>query len=289
MKKNKHKTQFKFREAILSREKAITAHNRLLAVTGKKLFNTTGPNCSACMITWNEEEMIPYCLAFLNSIPKINEICIVDSFSTDRTPQIVEEFKSKTEKVVKFVQRQFDNFTEQRNLCSSLATNRWILYIDADETYTNNLNDLLTILDDVEGINAVRINTLVLFKDRKHFIDSNNLDPHIRIWRRGFAKFQSIIHECLIDNSGRGLHSCTDSDILNGSIIIPNLYMKHAQLLKSEKSLREKGERWETLNMIEASGQRGIEIHKDIWVEWKNGTYPLKALEKETWDITTDM
>jgi hypothetical protein len=67
MKKNKHKTQFKFREAILSREKAITAHNRLLAVTGKKLFNTTGPNCSACMITWNEEEMIPYCLALFRS------------------------------------------------------------------------------------------------------------------------------------------------------------------------------------------------------------------------------
>lgn len=289
MKQNKHKKQFKFRDAILARQKAITAQNRLKAITHKNLFNINVPNCSACMITWNEEEMLPYCLTFLNSISRIDEICIVDSFSTDKTPQIVEDFKTKTKKKVNFLQRKFDNFTNQRNVCNSLATKRWILYIDADETYTDNINDLLAIIDSVDEINAVRIDTVVLFEDRKHFIDNDNTDPHIRIWRRGFANFQGFVHESLVDQIGRGLHCCNDPDILNAATIIPNLAMKHAQLLKSEKCLKEKGNRWDELNMIEESTKRGIKIHKDIWVEWKNGTYPLKELPQEMWDITTSM
>ncbi|HNS16302.1 MAG TPA: glycosyltransferase family 2 protein [Bacteroidales bacterium] len=83
---------------------------------------------SAVIITHNEERNIARCLESLWGIA--DEIVVVDSFSTDKTPQICMEYR------VRFYQRAFDGYSSQKNYGNSLASHSFILSLDADEALT---------------------------------------------------------------------------------------------------------------------------------------------------------
>jgi glycosyltransferase involved in cell wall biosynthesis len=138
---------------------------------------------SACMIVYNEEEMLPYSLAYIRSMP-VEEIVIVDSFSTDGTVKIIEEAAAQDSRI-KWAQNKFTSFGTQRNLSLDMSTKDWILYIDADETYTPQLRVLLDYLETHPEFSYVRIPTIVTTGDMKHFVDSGDVDPHVRMWKRG--------------------------------------------------------------------------------------------------------
>ena len=86
---------------------------------------------SAVIITFNEEEHLEKCLKSLNSIA--DEIIVVDSFSTDRTPEICKAFN------VTFIQHKFEGYIEQKNYAVSLANNDYILSLDGDEALSETL------------------------------------------------------------------------------------------------------------------------------------------------------
>jgi len=79
---------------------------------------------SACIITFNEEYRIRDCL---ESIKWVDEIIVVDSFSTDNTVSLCKEY---TERVY---QRTWQGNIDQKNYTIGLAKNTWILCLDADE------------------------------------------------------------------------------------------------------------------------------------------------------------
>lgn len=82
---------------------------------------------SVCMIVKNEEECVAKCVRSLKSV--VNEINVVDTGSTDRTIAIA------IEEEVKIHHYQWnDNFSEARNYAMSVATQPYILIMDADET-----------------------------------------------------------------------------------------------------------------------------------------------------------
>ncbi|MBI2135839.1 tetratricopeptide repeat protein [Candidatus Woesearchaeota archaeon] len=87
---------------------------------------------SACLIVKNEEQFIANCL---NSIKELaDEIVIADTGSTDKTKEIVNEFK-KTFPNLKLLDFKWSNdFSAARNFSIENATGDWILVIDADET-----------------------------------------------------------------------------------------------------------------------------------------------------------
>lgn len=224
---------------------------------------------SACLITYNEEELLPQCLAFLQDMSLIKEICIIDSDSTDATQNIIRNFSNVTDKTVKFKSEKFNNFRDHRNLSLEMATEDWILIIDADETYTKTLAELAQhIKERGSYINAVRIPTLIMVST-KFYLNKSDVDPHVRMFRRGYAKFQREVHELLTDCSGRILHSAYDPDILTTMGKYPNVWLKHWQITKNDSALIKKGERWETLGMIAASKEAGIPISKDFWINVK--------------------
>ncbi len=76
------------------------------------------------MPTFNEEA---YVEAALRSVRFADEVIVIDSFSTDRTPEIAKKFADL------FLQREFDNFSNQKNHALQYATGDWILFLDADE------------------------------------------------------------------------------------------------------------------------------------------------------------
>jgi len=80
---------------------------------------------SAVIITLNEEENIRRCL---NSVKWVDEIVIVDGYSTDRTLEIAKEFNAK------IVMHKFEgDFGQERNIGNQNASGVWVLALDADE------------------------------------------------------------------------------------------------------------------------------------------------------------
>ena len=79
---------------------------------------------SALAITYNEESNIE---SYIESLSFADEIIIVDSFSTDQTVDLAKKYQ------VKIVQREFDNFSNQKNYAISLAKHDWIVFFDLDE------------------------------------------------------------------------------------------------------------------------------------------------------------
>ncbi len=79
----------------------------------------------------NEEINLPSCLDKLNNF---DEVIVVDSLSTDRTPEIVKEFGFR------LVNFKWDGkFPKKRNWTLEKVNlkNDWVLFLDADEYLTN--------------------------------------------------------------------------------------------------------------------------------------------------------
>jgi glycosyltransferase involved in cell wall biosynthesis len=86
---------------------------------------------SAVIITFNEERNIRRCLTSLVGI--VDEVVVLDSFSTDQTEQICVELG------VRFVQHAFDGHIEQKNRALGFANFDHVLSLDADETLSPEL------------------------------------------------------------------------------------------------------------------------------------------------------
>lgn len=79
---------------------------------------------SSVVITFNEEDKIEACL---ESLAWTDEIIVVDSGSTDRTPEISRRHTDR------FFRHPWQGMIEQKKYATSLASNDWILSLDADE------------------------------------------------------------------------------------------------------------------------------------------------------------
>ena len=242
---------------------------------------------SACIITYNEAEMIEFILRYILSIPHITEICLIDSGSNDGTLEILEKFSDYCKTInfsFKMGINPFKSFGEQRNISLDLASGEWIFSIDADETFSKGFNDILNIECRNPNICAFRIPAITLAGDENHYIHSGNFDPHIKVWRREGVRWVGDVHEHLIDPKGRDLHDTRAPDIIDTWNKYPNVLNKHYQLLKSNKSLIEKGKRWGELGMIQKSADRGIPIHETSWSEWKDNcknVFPIRQIPDE--------
>jgi len=80
---------------------------------------------SVCMITFNNARTVGNALKSV--VPWASEIIVVDSLSTDDTPEIVKKYTKN------FEQRPWPGHSHQYNYCISKAKNEWVIFIDADE------------------------------------------------------------------------------------------------------------------------------------------------------------
>lgn len=86
---------------------------------------------SVVIITYNEAEHIGDCLHAALQVS--DDVVIIDSFSTDRTPEICREFG------VKLYQQEWMGFGPTKNLGNEQAHYNWILSLDADEVMSEEL------------------------------------------------------------------------------------------------------------------------------------------------------
>lgn len=93
-------------------------------------------NITAVVITRNEEQVIKDCLRSLRFVDKI---IVIDSNSTDKTPEIAKNMGAEV------VQHAFIDFSETRSFAAFLVKTDWILYVDADEQVTPDLQKTIEV------------------------------------------------------------------------------------------------------------------------------------------------
>lgn len=94
--------------------------------TIRTLLDQRPPRLSLCMIVKNEEEVLDACLASVRGF--VDEICIVDTGSTDGTLKIAEAHGARIDH-----HPWTGDFSEARNKALEMATGDWVLVLDADE------------------------------------------------------------------------------------------------------------------------------------------------------------
>lgn len=90
------------------------------------------PTLSVAMIVKNEAQDLAACLETVNGW--VDEIVILDSGSTDTTPQIAAEYNAKF-----YTNTDWQGFGKQRQLAQQYVTGDYVLWLDADERVTEEL------------------------------------------------------------------------------------------------------------------------------------------------------
>jgi len=155
-------------------------------------------NLSALVITWNEESNLPECLS---SLAFADEIVVVDSGSTDRTPEIARQAGAA------LYDHPWEGYGPQKNFGMEQASGDWILILDADERVTA---ELRAEIDRV--VTADALSPAAWSIPRKNHLYGRWLahggaypDRQIRLFRRGKARYNDVdVHENLIVDGAVG-------------------------------------------------------------------------------------
>ena len=140
------------------------------------------PAVSAIITTFNEEHNIAGCI---ESLLWCDEILVVDSFSSDRTPEIVRGYPK-----VRFFQRTYFGSASQKNWAMDQVGNDWILIFDADERCTPALQrEVQELIAASPRYEAYTIKRRVYFLDQVIRFSGWQHDRVVRLVRNGSARY----------------------------------------------------------------------------------------------------
>jgi glycosyltransferase involved in cell wall biosynthesis len=139
------------------------------------------PNITAIILTYNEEKHLERCILSISQCVK--RIVVIDSFSSDRTINIAKKYN------VEILQNHFINQSKQLNwgLNNIEIKTDWILRIDADEFFTDQLKKkiIIELKNNNQNYDGITINRKIKFLKKK--INFGGTSPHktLRIWKTG--------------------------------------------------------------------------------------------------------
>lgn len=143
---------------------------------------------SIIILTYNEERHIGPCM---RSVAFADEIVVIDDASTDKTVAIARKLGATVYK------RKLDDFASQRNFALTKAKGEWVLFVDADERVTPQLQK--------EIKQAINQDAVVYKIPRKNhifgkFFSFTNWYPDFqtRLIKVGKAHFDRTVHEQVV-------------------------------------------------------------------------------------------
>lgn len=146
---------------------------------------------SVIIITHNEEKNIGRCIGSVKHIA--DEVIVLDSFSKDRTTQLATELGAKC------YYRVFSGYGDQKNAAAQMAAHDYLLYLDADEYLSPELNE--SILKEKEKdfpCDGYFMNRLSYYFGRWIRHSSWYPDSKLRLVRRDKALWSTdLVHESL--------------------------------------------------------------------------------------------
>ena len=146
---------------------------------------------SVIIITKNEAANIRACI---ESVAWADEIIVVDSNSTDTTPEICKKLGARV-----YVQ-YWPGFGPQKNRALGYAAHDWVFSIDADERVTPELRAAIeaVLRDETDTCSAYRISRLSSYCGRFMRHSGWYPDPIVRLFKRDAARFSDdLVHERL--------------------------------------------------------------------------------------------
>ena len=150
------------------------------------------PTLSAILITRNEEANLEDCLASLDGLA--TQIVVVDTQSTDRTLVIAQRYGALISSPP-----DWPGFGPQKNRALDLASEDWVLSLDADERLTPELRAEIKGVLDKPQTDCYAIPRLSWYCGR--FMRHSGWTPDYvdRLFKRGSARFSTdLVHERLI-------------------------------------------------------------------------------------------
>ncbi|NLH39966.1 MAG: glycosyltransferase family 2 protein [Elusimicrobia bacterium] len=186
---------------------------------------------SVIILTYNEEKNIEACLKSVYDW--VDEIFIVDSYSTDKTLEIAKKYTDK------IYQHEFKNQAKQFNwaLENLPLKGTWIMRLDADERWTHEAFEELEEIVKVPELNGIYIKLRIYFMHK--WIKYGGFYPNyfLRVFKRGKGKIENRMMDEHIIMEGKTAY--LKNDILeynlkdrNGSI--EEFIFKHINYAKRE-------------------------------------------------------
>ncbi len=140
------------------------------------------PRLTAIVTTLNEEVNIRECL---ESLAFVDEILLVDSFSTDRTVEIARSIPR-----VKVLQREYFGSAAQKNWAMDQVTTPWVLIVDADERVPEALaREIGELLEQGPEADRYYIRRDNVFLDRIIRHSGWSTDKVVRLVRQGTVRY----------------------------------------------------------------------------------------------------
>lgn len=145
---------------------------------------------SVAIITKNEEERLPDCLA---SVAFADEVVVVDSGSEDKTPAIAAQFGAR------FFDEPWQGFGRQKQLAIDRCSHEWVLVLDADERVTPEA------YDEIKGVVSAPGPYVAYSLPRKNYFCGRWLkhagwwpDRVVRLFKKKRARMADrLVHEAL--------------------------------------------------------------------------------------------
>lgn len=150
---------------------------------------------SALIITKNEEKYIARCL---NSLLWADEIVVIDALSEDRTRTICEDAQAPWAGKIRFLQRNWSGFNDQRNFSLGQAKHDWVLVVDADEECSPELALKIQSLmkaDANSEFQAYKVKRQEYFLGKAIHYGIWNPSYQDRFFHRAGVKYVNQIHE----------------------------------------------------------------------------------------------
>lgn len=144
---------------------------------------------SVVIITFNEEQNIKRCIDSVKDIA--DDIVVVDSFSTDRTPEICKNAG------VRFFQHIWTGYSKQKNYANSLAEYDWIFSIDADEALSDELKESILQVKKKHKPPEFSICRITNYCGTWIHHSGWYPDVKVRFFDRRFHHWEGLIHERL--------------------------------------------------------------------------------------------
>ncbi len=176
-----------------------------------------------CMIVRNEERNLARCLDSVRDLA--GELIVVDTGSTDRTPQIAALYGAQ---VLPF-DFAFVDFAAARNHAIEHAKARWILVLDADETLDRASAPAL------ESLVALDRNAGYFLERHNHWSDGSSptTDFVVRLFRRRPAwRYRGRVHETI------------DATILSGGGRLRQTGIRIQHNFAADREARRRKNRW---------------------------------------------
>lgn len=137
---------------------------------------------SGVIITYNEEDNLGRCIDSMQDV--VDEVLVVDSFSTDGTREIAEQLGAR------FICHAFVGHIEQKNYAMKKAQHDWVLSLDADEALDDQAKASITRLrSDGAAAHAYSFNRLNNYCGKWIKHAGWYPDKKLRLWHKSAGKW----------------------------------------------------------------------------------------------------